>query len=125
VQEVITEGFAGFPVSIAIVWANMLPADNKAAAASSTRLIQDSRARHFHDPHALAGKAIATSLGSAGEIAWDIYLFFPSGLQWRQGPPAPVEWAHQLSDAWADPNHYRWNGDLVNELKRVMAHLSA
>jgi hypothetical protein len=103
----------------------MLPLDDEAAAASSARLIQDPRARHFHDPNTLAGKAIAASLGGPGAIAWDIYLFFPSGLQWLQDPPTPVEWAHQLSDAWADPKHFHWNDKLIHELKRVMTQLSA
>jgi hypothetical protein len=120
VQEVIVEGFARFPISIAIVWINMLALDDEAAAASSARLVQDLRARHFHDPHALAGKAIAARLGNPGAIAWDIYLFYRSGLPWQQEPPVPVEWAHQLSDAWADPNHFHWNDELVTELQRVM-----
>lgn len=101
----------------------MLPLDDEAAAASSARLLRDSRARHFYDPNALAGKAIAAVLGSPGAIAWDIYLFFSEGLQWQQEPPTPVEWAHQLSDAWADPKHFHWNDGLVQELKRVMAQL--
>jgi hypothetical protein len=123
VREVIVEGYAHFPISVAIVWTNMLPLDDEKAAASSSRLIRDSRMRHFHDPDALAGKAIGTSLGGPGAIAWDIYLFFPSGLQWHQQPPAPVEWAHQLSDTWADPKHFYWKDGLVHELDRLMARL--
>jgi hypothetical protein len=124
VQEVIIQGYPHYPISLAFVWTNMLPPDNEAAAASSARLIQDSRAQHFYDPNALAGKAVAASLGSPDAIAWDIYLFYPSGLQWQQEPPTPVEWAHQLSDPWIDPKHYHWKDDLVRELKRVMARLS-
>jgi len=102
----------------------MLPLDDEAAAASSAQLIKDSRTRHFYDPNALAGKVFAARLGSPGAIAWDFYLFFPSGLKWHQGPPMPVEWAHQLSDTWIDPNHFHWEDDLEQELKRVMEKLS-
>jgi hypothetical protein len=124
VQETIIEGFAHFPITVAIVWTDMLPPDNEAAATSSARLIRGSRVQHFYDPNALAGKAIAASLGGSGAIAWDIYLFFPSGLQWHQEPPRPVEWAHQLSDAWIDPKHFHWNDGLVRELQRIMTQLS-
>lgn len=123
-QEVIGESHASFSISIAIVWTNMLPLDDEAAAISSARLIRDPRTQHFHDPNALTGRVVAASLGSPGKIAWDIYLFFPSGVRWHQEPPKPVEWAHQLSDPWADPGHFHWNEGLVHELKRVMAQLS-
>ena len=102
----------------------MLPPDNEAAAASSARLIRDPRARHFYDPNALVGKAIAARLGSPSAIAWDFYLFFSSGLEWNQDPPMPVEWAHQLSDAWVGPDHFYWNEGLVQELRRVMEKLN-
>lgn len=124
VQEVIVEGYAHFPISLAIVWTNMLPLDDEAAVKSSLRLVQDSRTRHFYDPNALTGKAIAASLGSPDEIAWDIYLLFPNDLKWHQRPPVPVEWAHQLSAAWADRSHFHWDDRLVRELKRVMAQFS-
>lgn len=102
----------------------MLPLDDETAAASSAQLIKDSRARHFFDPNALVGKTMAARLGSPGAIAWDFYLFFPGGLVWHQEAPIPIEWAHQLSDVWADPNHFFWNEDLVQELKRIMEKLS-
>lgn len=119
-QKVIVEESAHIPINIAIVWTNMLPTDNETAAISSARLITDSRARHFYDSNALVGKAIASRLGSPGAIAWDFYLFFSSGLKWHQKPPIPVEWAHQLSDAWADSKHFFWDENLVQELRRVM-----
>jgi hypothetical protein len=124
VQEIIGKGFVGFPISIAVVWIDMLPPDDEAAAAISALLIRDPRARHFHDPDALVGKAVAASFGNPGAIAWDMYLFYPKEVQWHQEPPIPVEWAHQLSDAWADRNHFHWNERLVLELKRIMARLS-
>jgi hypothetical protein len=103
----------------------MLPADNAVTARLQSLRMADPRVRHFHDPHRRAGRAIAQALGAPGQVAWDIYLFFPAGREWGETLPAPVHWAHQLGDGWADPAHYHSGQDLVAELARAMGELTA
>lgn len=97
----------------------MLPADNQEAARRSSELVADPSVSQFYDPSLRAGHAIAASLGAAGQIAWDIYLFYPAGREWADGPPAPVDWAHQLGGrSWADGGRYRSGAALVDQLRR-------
>jgi hypothetical protein len=80
--------------------------------------------RHFHDPHRRVGAAVAASLGAAGKVAWDIYLFYPPGSGRQNGPPTPTSWAHQLKgSSWADPANYYQGEDLVQQLGMALAAL--
>ncbi len=102
----------------------MLPDDAAEAAGPSARIIADPRVRHFHDPEKRAGKAIAESLGSEDGLAWDIYLFYASGGQWSDGPPAPIDWMHQLPSSWADPARFHTGDELPVELGKAMKRLT-
>lgn len=124
VQQAVVQGFPQADIGIGIVWINMLPADNALAARLQSLRMSDPRIRHFHDPHRRAGRAIAQALGAPGQVAWDIYLFFSPGGEWGETPPAPIRWAHQLGDSWADPACYHTGGDLVAELARAMGELT-
>jgi hypothetical protein len=97
----------------------MLPADSAIAAQLMALAIRSANLRHFHDPQQQAARAFAGSLGAAGKVAWDIYLFYPPGRLWQNCPPPPAVWAHQLGKgSWADPLCYRHGDGLVTELRR-------
>ena len=98
----------------------MLPNDSLEAAMQAAGPFSDRRVRHFFDLHQEVGKAIAESLGWGGEIARDVYLFYAPGPKWRDRPPSPDRYAHQLTNAWADRNHYRVAADLTAELRMSM-----
>jgi len=99
----------------------MLSEDTEAEAQRSALIIDDPRARHFHDPAKRSGQAIAASLGWKDYVAWDIYLFYEAGRRWLDGPPAPAHFAHQLPGESA---HFRTGDDLVRELREVMKRLT-
>ena len=102
----------------------MLSDDARATAGPSARIIDDPRVRHFHDPEKRAGKAIAEGLGSEGAVAWDTYLFYASGSEWTDGPPAPIDWMHQVPGSWADPARFHTGDDLLQELHKAMKRLT-
>ena len=54
------------------------------------------------------------------DTAWDIYLFYPKGAEWRGKPPAPSTYVHQLGKHSQDGQFYSGE-DLVRELRRRMA----
>ena len=102
---------------VSIVWTPMLPGDCENAARSATALIPDARASHYYDPDRRVGRALASRMGGEGKVAWDIYLFFPPGITWKDEAPLPVDWVHQLGDAaWADPARCYRGDDLVAAL---------
>jgi len=102
-----------------IVWIEMLPQDREADVVALTGEMSDPRIRWFHDPKRRAGQAIAASLGATGKVAWYVYLFFDADAEWKNQPPAPHGWVHQLGDSWADPTRLRYGGQLEPELARL------
>jgi hypothetical protein len=102
----------------------MLPGDTEVTAQGAARAMDDPRVRHFYDPEGRSGRAVARSLGCKGEVAWDVYLFYPEGGEWVEDPPPPSEWVHQLSDGWVDPARARFGEALVEELYRIMKKLA-
>ena len=107
-----------------MVWINMLKEDNQETAEKAiTQFQADERVVHFHDPNQLAGKAIAESLGAGNAVAWDIYLFYDAEILWGNVSPKPIEWFHQLDDAWIDPAHFAWNEALKTWLDETFQKL--
>lgn len=127
-QRAVLEAHPDAGISVSIVWIDILEHDSEAAARRAMeRFRPDSRVRHFYDPEGHVGRAIAQSVGAkAGEVAWDVYLFYGQGSEWKKGPPAPVAWMHQLtSSTWADAAHYHNDDDLTEELTKTMKRLTS
>ncbi len=62
---------------------------------------------------------LPTKQDDSGEYikAWDVYLLFPPGAEWKDEPPTPSHWMHQLP---LDPKR-RFNGDtLATEVKKLL-----
>ena len=124
-QQTIIRGFPHADIGVGIVWVNMLRFDNTVTASFMALTMQAPSVRQFHDPGKQAGRVIAQSLGAQDKMAWDIYLFYPTGTEWTAGPPPPASWTHQLrSSSWADPARYRRGDDLIKELTKIMNQLT-
>ena len=107
--------FNKFPhsdISGSIVWIPILETDSFDAAIPSVRALSDDRIINFYDSNKMVGKIIATSVGWPGHVAWDIYLFYGSTVEWSAAPPKPEFWMHQLSADWAKNDMYRTGDDL-------------
>lgn len=79
-----------------------MESDNHEAALKAAAKFKDERVKQFFDPNKLAGKAFAGSFGRNNEVAWDMYLFYPAKSMWKELPPQPEAYMHQLRDSWAD-----------------------
>ena len=110
-------------IAIMIVWIDMLSGDHATTASAAAKMFQGERVVQLHDPNKLIGKAIAESIGANNAIAWDMYLFFERGCEWKEQLPSPLTWAHQLDDPWASPDHYAWGNDLPVRLREIMNNL--
>ena len=126
-QRSVLDAHPGDDLAVAVVWLPMLPADDERAAQEAAHLVADPRVRHFYDGERRAGRAIAGSLGTdgaAGQIAWDMYLFYDRHARWpaagAAAPPHSVDWLHQLRGrAWADPRRYRWGEEFASGLREA------
>lgn len=121
-QRSILEAYPSADICIGVVWINILENDTETMARQAAeRFNTDPRVRHFYDPQKLAGRAVAQSLGSEGEVAWDVYMFYEKSAEWHESPPGPNEWVHQLKGSkWADSAHYFTGDDLIAELEKIM-----
>jgi hypothetical protein len=68
----------------------MLDGDELPSAEKASEAFRDHPIAQFWDGDQKYGNEIARSLGADGWIAWDIYLFYPPGVEWTDtGMPKP------------------------------------
>jgi hypothetical protein len=121
VQRVLEELSPSARVSASLVWVNVLGEDDAQAAQAATGQFHHARLLHFHDPHQLAARQMAATLGGAGYFAWDTYLVFASGATWEDAPPLPENWVHQLDhSSWAPAERRRKGEGLVQALYHML-----
>lgn len=77
------------------VWLPMVPTDFEFSVPKATKLLPDERVIHYWDKDTKLGEAFTPVLG-LGETAWDVYLLYPPDAEWKEQPPKPVYWMHQL-----------------------------
>ncbi|MCH7700154.1 MAG: heavy-metal-associated domain-containing protein [Planctomycetes bacterium] len=123
VNESVVRAYPSAEVSIFVVWIDILPSDDYAAAQRVAGIFDDPRVRQFHDPNRLAGDAFAKGLLEEPP-AWDMYLLYAATPQqlWVDYPPKPTDWMHQLGSA-ADPARERGGHPLVVGLYDAMSDL--
>lgn len=84
------------------VWVPILLSDAERAVPDATKQLPDRRVIHFWDAQGELVNAYKTILptknAETGEYikAWDVYLLFAPGIEWKDQPPAPSFWMHQL-----------------------------
>jgi len=123
VNESVVNAYPSADVSIFVVWIDILPSDDYAAAQRVAGIFNDPRVRQYHDPNGLAGDAFAEGLLDQPP-AWDMYLVYAATPQqlWVDYPPKPTDWMHQLGSA-ADPARERGGHPLVVGLYDAMSDL--
>ena len=84
------------PIDVLIVWVPAIAGDDYAAANRSMNKVRDERARHYWDGSQELGEAFSSVLGIRSRMAWDVYLLFDADAEWKDAPPAPAEWLHQI-----------------------------
>ena len=124
VNESVVRAYPSADVSIFIVWIDILPSDDYAAAQRVAGIFNDPRVRQFHDPNRLVGDSFAKGLLEQPP-AWDMYLLYAATPQqlWVDHPPKPADWMHQLGSGAADPTRQRSGQDLVVGLYEAMSDL--
>ena len=95
--------------------------------------------RQFWDGEQLLGREVARSVGAPDWIAWDIYLFYPPGVEWTDrglpGPDAALAQAAgvvvgtkgtlpAIGDPSRLPRKLQGRADIVGEQKNLEALLA-
>ena len=91
------------------VWVPILHSDIRLAVGRATLRLPDERVSHFWDAGGTLVKAYSRilQLGDS-RPAWDVYLVFDRQAEWKDEPPLPQDWMHQLPFA---PGERSLDGD--------------
>ena len=73
----------------------MVITDFELSVPKATKLLPDERVKYFWDGEKKLGEAFDQVLG-LDQTAWDVYLLYPPEAEWKQQPPIPGYWMHQL-----------------------------
>jgi len=97
VHEAVFEGIASESLRAYAVWEPILLTDNRDGARKATAILPDARVRHYWNDGREVGEAFQAPLDLKDEVAWDVYLVYPPGVEWATArPPDPSYFMHQL-----------------------------
>ena len=99
---------------LTVIWTGLFEGDSGERMAQAMARLADPRVRFFHDRERRAGRAFARSFLPVA-AACDLYLFYPTGAEWRGLPPRPRSWAHQLGRV--SHNHCGTGAELARALE--------
>ena len=93
-------------LKIFVVWTPAYPGDSRDKAEKAASTVADERATHFWDGTRKLGDRYREVLVLPEQVhtAWDVYVTFDRGAEWKDAPPKPDVWMHQLSGVGED----RW-----------------
>ncbi len=108
-------------MKVYVVWTPVLPGDDRKVAEKSTGLIPDGRATHYWDKDKSLGYAFGkvVSLPRKRTLAWDVYFAIDGKAIWKENPPAPSDWMHQLGRDERLLNGTKLRATVEKLLKRV------
>ncbi len=122
VNEAIIKGFVDADVDVSIVWIDVLPSDGPESADRASLIFDDDRVTQYHDPKQHLGNVFAEGLVQRPP-AWDIYLFYPAGMQWKNAVPKPIDWMHQLGGGVAEMSRFKTETLLAADMHSAMSQL--
>lgn len=94
----------------------MLMMDFERTVPGATKLLPDRRVSHYWDGEKKLGEGFKPVLG-LDQTAWDVYLLYPPGAEWKEQPPKPTFWMHQLGVEVGQP----LNGDIMaGEVRKLL-----
>ncbi len=100
------------------MWVPILKSDVEGSVAQATGQLPDERVSHFWDGNGelVKGYSRVMKFGD-GQPAWDVYFVFDHDAEWKDEPPAPAYWMHQLKLA----PEKRFDGDkLAAEINKLL-----
>jgi hypothetical protein len=118
VVQTVLETKKDAPLDVLVVWIPAIRGDDYAAAEKSLDKIPDPRSRHYWDGAQELGEAFSPVLGIRARMAWDVYLLYDGNAEWKDGPPVPASWFHQL--AGEDPDRKLSEERLEEEISKLV-----
>ena len=106
------------------VWAPILVSDSESWVPKAMERLRDERITHYWDARDELVEEykliLPTKRVDSDEYAraWDVYLLFPTEAEWKDQPPAPSYWMHQL---WGVDPKNKFDGEvLAQEVMKLL-----
>jgi len=105
------------------VWVPILFTDAERAVPNAMKRLPDRRILHYWDGQDELVEAYKPILPTKREDsdeyiqAWDVYLLFPPEAEWKDKPPTPSYWMHQLP---LDPKRRLDGETLAAEVRKLI-----
>lgn len=97
IQTKVLEQIKNDDLRIYTVYLPILQNDQESSVPSALKSLPDTRVRFYWDEKGILAKDYAPVLQlPEGQPAWDLYLAFPRQAEWKDAPPTPEFWMHQL-----------------------------
>jgi hypothetical protein len=97
IQSKVLEKIKNPDVRVYAVYLPILRGDKESDVPLATKRLPDERASYFWDGKGEMAQSYAHVLKlPAGYVAWDVYMVFNRDAEWKNDPPAPDYWMHQL-----------------------------
>ena len=121
-QEAVFHGSPTEQLKAYAVWEPILRTDNLRGALKATSILSDSRVRHYWVDGQAVAKMFQPALGLRNEVAWDVYLVYPPGVEWNASrPPKPAYYMHQLHELPA--SRYLEAETLANQVRATIGRV--
>lgn len=75
-----------------LLWAPYLHSDSQATAQRASVYSPDRRVTHFWDLWRYGSRLYSEEFGIPTLEAWDMFVFYKPGLDWKTNPPKPTFW---------------------------------
>jgi len=122
IQHHILDSIKDPNLRVYVVWEAVAPPDTREKALQSAALIADPRVLQLWSPDRFAGKTFQKAVGLEGMPAFDVFLLFDRGREWKESPPVIDSFMHNLPSHPELPQDRRLNGArLAEELSGILA----
>jgi len=99
----------------------MVMTDFERTVSGATKLLPDERVIHYWDGDKKLGESYKPVL-ELDQTVWDVYLLYPPESEWKEQPPKPSFWMHQLGvEAGQDLNGETLAGEVKKLLQPVQS----
>ncbi len=100
------------------VWVPILPSDVSFTVPRATTKLPDERVTHYWDSQSELVKSYGPVLKlEENQPAWDLYFVYGRNAEWKNEPPMPDYWMHQLD---LDPERTLDGRKLATEIEKLI-----
>lgn len=113
VQTKVLDRIDSDQLKVFVVWTPRFNGDNRNKAIASMEIVPDKRATHFWDRTSSisAYYGAVLKLPERAPFAWDVYFVFDDQAEWKEDPPRPDHWMHQLGGVLGRDHPRFFDGD--------------